>query len=198
MTQLPSDLIEQLSNMAADMNDVWDERGHRVDSALALDGSFKRTNSPRSVLTNAMLTNAFAAAASKVGLPCDAGVGGVLELHANFNDQFAVFRLRRAERRSDGLLVKQNKGSTWGGIDENALILEVPFIFGFVFDADGALRFFAAEVVEVIDGAPGRLVLGPETALSTHPAPSSTGFVPEDDDTLPGFDEEDGGVERSA
>lgn len=192
MPLLPDELLTRLHQVADEMTEIWSERGHNVGTALGADRAFKVDNRPRSALSLSLLRNAFAAGASRAGVQCDPVRGGALELHASTAVDFAVIRLRKALRRRGGSVsVIANRGSTWGGFNEEALIAETPYVFAYMLDDDQRLTMFIAEVLDVTDGNPGELVLGPRTALGSSPGPSDGGFKPDEDDALPGFDEFD-------
>src|SRR4051794_27096219 len=121
MTRLPDELIGRLHQIADEMTEIWGERGHNVGTALEVDRAFNDSNRPRSALALALLRSAFAAGASRAEVSCDPVRGGALELHASTETGFVVIRLRKAVQRRDGMTVMANRGSSWGGFDDEAL-----------------------------------------------------------------------------
>lgn len=137
------------------------------------------------------------AATSRVGLSPFRRTGGAVELLAEIPAGMANVRLRRAESRGDGeFFVRSNAASKFGYIDENRLIPDYPYVFGFLLDAMDQPQFFVAEVVRVIEGSPGQLILGTPALLGDASAPAPGGFDPDADTWLPGFDE--GEADRGA
>jgi hypothetical protein len=106
--------------------------------------------------------------------------------------RYQVVRVKTAKRMASGELhIVTNSASSWGTIDEDSLLLEEPWVFGFVTSENGIDELFVAQVQDVTEGSPGRLILGPEVLLDGGTAPTG-GFRGNDDGTLPGFgDEED-------
>src|SRR3546814_89956 len=143
------------------------------------------------------MSDAFLAATSRVGLTPFRGTGGSVELLANIPAGLANVRLRRAERRNDDeYFVRANKASTFGFVNEELMIPDYPFVFGFTLDAMEQAEFFVAEVIKVVEGNPGELILGTPNLLGGATAPKPSAFDPDTDSWLPGFDE--GEAERGA
>src|SRR3546814_8275111 len=143
------------------MGEIYAERGHRVESAVSLDPAFTRNRRSRSSLTLDLMSDAFLAATSRVGLTPFRGTGGSVELLANIPAGLANVRLRRAERRNDDeYFVRANKASTFGFVNEELMIPDYPFVFGFTLDAMEQAEFFVAEVLKVVEGNPGDIILG--------------------------------------
>lgn len=138
-----------------------------------------------------LVIDAVKAGASRYGVWFEVVSGGALELRFSTELGYQIFRLKSAKRTARGeLVILANKASRWGDIDEETLIYEQHCVLGYVTSADGVGEIFVAEVRGVEDGVPGRLILGPETALGDDDwGPSQGGFKPDADDSLPGFDE---------
>jgi hypothetical protein len=197
MPPLPRPLVQQLDDVAHEMGEVFGDRGHRIDSAVSLDPAFSRNRRSRSSLTLDLMSDAFMAAASHVGLSPFRGTGGAVELLAEIPRGLANVRLRRAEKRGEeDFFVRSNAASKFGYVDERLLIPDYPYVFGFHLDALDQPEFFVAEVTRVIEGSPGELVLGPPHLLGGAAGPTPGGFDPDSDSWLPGFDE--GEAERGA
>ena len=192
MPTLPQSLVHQLDGAAYEMNEIFSERGHSIGQAVALDPAFSRTRRPQSSLTLELMSDAFVTATSRMGLNPQPGPGGSVEVLEEISGGYARFRLRRAETRGDELHVKANRASSFGYVQETLLGPDYPFIFAFTIDRSEQAAFFAAEVVAVIEGNPGELVLGNPLELGGIAAPGAGGFQPVSDDELPGFEEEGG------
>jgi hypothetical protein len=197
MPPLPRTLLQRLDDAAFEMSEIYGERGHRIETAVALDPSFTRNRRSRSSLTLDLMSDAFMAATSRVGLSPFKGTGGSVELLTEIPGGMANVRLRRAESRGeDEFFVRSNTASKFGYVDEDRLIPDYPYVFGFLLDAADQPQFFVAEVTRVIEGSPGELVLGAPYLLGGTTAPTPGGFDPDADAWLPGFDE--GEADRGA
>lgn len=195
MPPLPRHLVQQLDDAAFEMGEIYADRGHLVETAVSLDPAFTRNRRSRSSLTLDLMSDGFFAAMSRVGLSPFRGTGGSVELLADIPAGLANVRLRRAEKRGDEeYFVRANKASTFGYVNEELMIPDYPFVFGFTLDAMDQAEFFVAEVVEVVEGSPGELILGTPNLLGGASAPKPSGFDPDADSWLPGF--EDGEAER--
>src|SRR3546814_5329952 len=72
-------LVQQLDDAAFEMGEIYAERGHRVESAVSLDPAFTRNRRSRSSLTLDLMSDAFLAATSRVGLTPFRGTGGSVD-----------------------------------------------------------------------------------------------------------------------
>lgn len=191
MPQLPLDIARRLEDASFEMTEIYDSRSHAVGAALAHDRSFTRTEGSRSSLTRDLVGDAFLAAMSHVGLSARRGTGGACEVVEYIGGWYANIRLRRAERRADGsYFVRANRASSFGYVDEALLEPDHDFVFGFTIDGT-ELNCFVAPVVRVIEGSPGELVLGDAIEFGGTAAPDPSGFRPDPDETLPGFEQGD-------
>jgi len=191
MTRLPEDLIERLHSFAMDIRETFDERGHHIDGALDHDPSFRRSKRGRSALTRELISSAFERSAPNAMLHCRPGPGGSLEVYEEIANGYAALRLRGARISGGEIIIRANSASAWGGIDEDALLREYPYVFAYIMNKDGSLEIFVAEVLDVEEGKPGRLILGNELILGRPTSAQSSGFLPDEDDSLPGFEDED-------
>lgn len=196
MALLPLDLVRRLDDAFFEMSEIYDSRAHAVPAALALDPAFTNGNGSRSSLTRDLVSEAFLTAMSHVGLDARRGSGGRCEILEYMNGWYANIRLRSAELRSDGShFVRANRASNFGYVDEALLEPNHDYVFGFTIDAEDQLNCFIAPVLDVIEGNPGELVLGDPYDFGGDSGSASTGFQPDPDSTLPGF--EDDGEEDS-
>src|SRR3546814_15174054 len=99
MPTLTRRLVQQLDDAAFEMGEIYAERGHRVESAVSLDPAFTRNRRSRSSLTLDLMSDAFLAATSRVGLTPFRGTGGSVELLANIPAGLATEGFTR-ERKS--------------------------------------------------------------------------------------------------
>ena len=147
----------------------------------------------RSQLNRALtvpISDTFESASVRLGLACRPGPGGSLEIYEEVEHGYAALRLRSTKRVGDLLRVTTNSDSSWGGMDEDALLRGYPFVFGYLISGAGQLELFVGEVLNGGEGARGLLVLGAETYLGGSYAPQSS-FVPDADETLPGFEDDE-------
>jgi hypothetical protein len=183
-------IAEMLEQVAFEIREVYEERGHNVDSALAQDAAFIASGRSRSSLSRDLIAQAFVAGASRVGFDLDSGAWGAKQFRANLGASFGVFRLKKAEATVNGSYkVVTNSSSTWGEIDEDTLIVEEPYVLGYTLSSNQVGDIFFAKVNGVIPGNPGELVLGRAVLLGGRSLIAGGSFEPTVDDDLPGFDE---------
>jgi hypothetical protein len=181
---------EMLGQVAFEIREVYEERGHNVDSALAQDTAFSASGRSRSSLSRDLVAQAFVAGASRVGFDLDSGAWGAKQFRANLGDSFGVFRLKKAELTANGSYkVVTNSSSTWGEIDEDTLIAEEPYVLGYTLSGNQVDDIFFAKVNGVIQGNPGELILGRAVLLGGRGPIGGGSFEPAVDDDLPGFDD---------
>jgi hypothetical protein len=182
---------EMLEQVAFEIREVYEERGHNVDSALAQDSAFSVSGRSRSSLSRDLVAEAFVTGASRVGFDLDSGAsGGAKQFRADLGHAFGLFRLKKAEAAADGSYkVVTNSSSTWGDVDEDTLILEEPYVLGYTLSSNQVGDIFFAKVNGVIEGNPGELILGRAVLLGGRGPFGGGSFEPAVDDELPGFDE---------
>jgi hypothetical protein len=189
ITETVAGMLEQI---AFEIREVYEERGHNVDSALAQDSAFATSGRSRSSLSRDLVAEAFVAGASRVGFDLDSGAWGAKQFRVDLGHAVGVFRLKKAEAIADGSYkVVTNSSSTWGDIDEDTLIVELPYVLGYTLSANLVGDIFFAKVNGVIEGNPGELILGHPVLLGGGGPTGGGSFEPEVDEDLPGFDEED-------
>jgi hypothetical protein len=183
---------EMLEQVAFEIREVYEERGHNVDSALAQDVAFSTSGRSRSSLSRDLVAQAFMTGASRVGFELDSGAWGAKQFRASLGGGFGVFRLKKAERTAQGTYkVVTNSSSTWGEIDEDTLIVEEPYVLGYTLSSNQVEDIFFARVHGVIQGNPGELILGRAVLLGGRGPIGGGSFEPVVDDDLPGFDEDE-------
>lgn len=198
MSHLSPAELAALKQVAFDMSETFGERGHRIDAAMEVDEAFA-TGGARSALVRGLAINSAAQSASNHGQLdfrtvnrsgkefryCDDGVD-------------RRFRLRKGRRDEQGtLVVTAGQGSVFA-TEEPSLFREEHWVIAYTVNDDNLIdEVVAAQVLDYIDGHPGRLLLGPEIPLLTGDhTRSGRGFRPSTDDDLPGF--EDDARERRA
>jgi hypothetical protein len=189
----PSELERQrLDGIADDLREAFSERGHHVDVALDADPAFGSGRS-RSSLMNDLVMEAVARSAGRAGVFFQPINGTGRELIGERHR----YRVRRAKRDLKGnLVVTVSSESSLGFEEEPSLFPMGNWIFGWISDADGLIaEVIAAEILGVLPGSPGRLVLGNVLALGSG-GPFGGGFKPaeEDLDLDLGDEEEEGGL----
>lgn len=188
MSQFSQSVIDQLSVVAHEAREVFEERGYAVGAAIGLDPAFRRSRRPSSALNRELISAAIEVGAVRAGLHCGSSSGGAVELHIESAPRWAVLRLKSAKKAADGTYrIVTNSSSTWGAFDEETLVYEEPWVFGYTLSSAGLDEIFVAHVDAITEGAPGVLILG-EPILLGKPSPSTGGFQPADE-SLPGFEE---------
>ena len=181
---------EMLEQVAFEIREVYEERGHNVDSALAQDSAFIASGRSRSSLSRDLVAQAFVTGASRVGFDLDPGAWGAKQFRADLGRSLGVFRLKKAEARVDGSYkVVTNSSSTWGDVDEDTLIVEEPYVLGYTLSSNQVGDIFFAKVNGIVQGNPGELILGRAVLLGGRGPIGGGSFEPAVDDELPGFDE---------
>lgn len=173
----PSDAeLQQLDAIAVDLKETFEERGYRVELAMATDDAFTSGNS-RSALMRDLAIAAVTVSASRTGLPFRQVLGGGHELVGHQH----TYRLRKAKHDATGLVITVSNESGLVSEEEPSLFPMAKWVLGWVPDDMGSVaEVFAAAVLGMEEGRPGRLVLGPPIALGTRD-PIGGGFTPTDE-----------------
>lgn len=183
----PSDVErERLDCIADELREAFSERGHRVDVALDADPAFGSGRS-RSSLMNDLVLEAVSRAASRVGVYFQPVNGTGRELIGVQHR----YRIRRAKRDASGnLTIAVSSESSLGLREEPTLYPMDNWVFGWITNAEGLIaEVLAAEVLGILPGTPGRLILGNVLALGSG-GPVGGGFIPADEDLDLGLDGE--------
>lgn len=193
MSQIADSGLEQLREVAYDLRETFDERGHSIERAIEIDQSFGRYG--RGALRRDLATDTVMRKASQIGLDPRIVQGGGCEFRLNTGGMFIRLRLRSARLSADGTpIVLSNSESALA--DESELFREEHWVFGMIYGPDDNThrihRAFAAEVTGFREGSPGRLILGPvHWLLDGSDDLSSISFTPDDEDlAMPGIDDE--------
>lgn len=192
----PSDrLLRQLSQVSTELQEVFAERGHRVDVALEADESFGSTAQSKTSLMRELALDAVAAAASRVGVQFGVVNGSGRELRTFDDGVDRRFRVRRASRDSDGniVLMANSDAPLRVVVDEGDGLYPVEaWAFGWIPVAEAVLvaEVFVAPILDFVPGNPGHLVLGRAISLLGPDTPSGGGFTPRDEG-LDGFDDDE-------
>lgn len=190
MTRLTTDVVTDLEAIAWEIRELFSERGHHVEQALDIDSAFRHGNRPRSSLAGSLIQTGFTAGGSATGLAVHTGPGGCLQIYLELGNAFAVIRLLRAKTARGRYKILANGSASWSTAEEEALIPEYRFVFGYVLDEEGLGDIFVAEVTGWTPGSPGELILGDPVLLGDGGG-ASRGFSTDHDDTLPGLGDED-------
>lgn len=183
-------VAEMLEQVAFEIREVYEERGHNVDSALGQDSAFRESGRSRSSLSRDLIAEAFLAGASRVGFDLDSGAWGAKQFRVTLGHSFGLFRLKKAEKTANGSYrVVTSSSSAWGETDEDTLIAEEPYVLGYTLSNNQIDDIFFAKVNGVTEGNPGELVLGRAVLLGGRGPIGGGSFEPVVDDDLPGFDE---------
>lgn len=185
--------FELLNDLALEIREVFAERGYRVSQALSLDSSFERGEDPRSTLARALMRDAAAIAAGKVGMGVERAAGGSCNVQSFDGNVDRRYRVRRAKEREDGTFLIEANSDAILRLDGDSLYREERWVLAYTLDADNQINtLFVAEILEVVEGTPGYLVLGTVHRLGTTGGGMLGGgrFDPAEED-LDGFDDED-------
>ncbi|WBQ04331.1 hypothetical protein [Kribbella sp. CA-293567] len=197
---LPSgDEFEALSHLADEAREVFADRAHNVGRALELDPSFQRGEIPRSGMVRYLFLEAAEVAASRCGLSFVTGAGGACSL-VRIDGERTVerwYRIRRAREGQNDDFVIESKGDAILQSEGDSLFKEERWVLAYTIDSNNQLEsVFAAEILGVSDGSPGRLELGtvfPLGAGSSALPPGRGRFEPTNEDLdLDGDTEEEG------
>ncbi|MDP9377098.1 MAG: hypothetical protein M3P40_05940 [Actinomycetota bacterium] len=190
MSQPPALELDQFKIVAAEMREVFEERGYRVDVALEADPGFG-SGASRASLVRDLAIDAASVAASRHGLDFRTVNGSGREFRCLSGGVDRRYRLRKAGRRSDGsYVIPTNAKSAMHGDDET-LIPEELWVFGYTLTSEGTLQdVFLAPVLGIEQGLPGHLILGRVIELIDAPT-TPAGFQPTDED-LEGFELDEG------
>lgn len=187
---VPEDVSEMLEQVAVEIREVYEERGHNVDSALDHDAAFTGSGRSRSSLSRDLVVEAFVTGASRVGFNIDSTARGAKQFRANMGNGFGLFRLRKAEATADGSYkIVTSSASAWGDLDEDTLIAETPYVLGYTLESNQIGVIFYAKVNGVTQSNPGELILGRVVLLGGRGPVGGGSFEPVVDDELPGFEE---------
>jgi len=190
MSQLGSQEIRLLSQVADELREVFSERGYRVDVAMDADPSFGSGWS-RAALTRDLVVDAVSVAASRVGVDFRPINGIGRELRFLSADVDRRYRVRRGRRRSSGgLLIQASSDSALASVERSLFDTE-QWAFVWTLSPDGLIgEVLVAEVTGYVDGSPGHLELGRMVALGASGAYGGE-FLPADEG-LDGYEDEEG------
>lgn len=198
MVALSSELVDALGDIAADVREGFEADVWAVSGALDLHPAFTDTNVPRSALVRAIIAREFRTAANRRGLNPRSGLGGSVELYEQNGREYAIIRLRGAEVVGEELRVIANNGSTWGGLSDDGLWREAPYVFGCTVTNE-SVNFFVAEVVGQSDSTVAHLEFGWVHRFGSPQPRAQASFNPDDDESLNGWDEPNAGdIEEQA
>lgn len=189
---ITGDVAEKLEQIAVEIRETFEERGHGVQTALDQDRAFKRSGNSRSSLTRDLVGDAFLTGASRVGFDVDLfAKGGAKQFRAPTGSGIGLFRLKKAEQNTDGKYrILANGSALWGDADDYSLLIETPYVLGFTMSSNQIHDIFYAKVIGVTIGNPGELRLSGTTVLNGRSPVGGGSFEPEVDDALPGFEDE--------
>lgn len=193
MVALFPDLVDTLGDVVVDVREGFEAGVWAVGDAVSLHEAFRDTNIPRSALVRAIIAREFRAAAGRRGLNPRSGQGGATELYELNGGEYAVIRLRGAEEAAGDLRVIANSGSTWGGISDDGLWREVPYVFGCIGSGADSLEFFVGEVIGQTDSAVAHLEFGWVHRFAPQAPHNGVSFTPDSGESLAGWDTPDRG-----
>lgn len=180
-----------LQAVADEIRDSLEEDGHCVTAAIEHHPSFDESNHPASALLRNMVKSAAARGASRAGGFGQETVSGGLDLIWLRGAVYRKYRLKRASVTGEGTYdFVVGDGSTLLQVDGDSLWREERWVLGYTTSAAFQIdQIFVAEVVGVSETRVKKLLLGDVVPLATGLTPRGPGFVSDDEDTLPGFDD---------
>ncbi|WP_091764777.1 hypothetical protein [Blastococcus aurantiacus] len=191
MSQLTDLEVQRLRRIASDLREVFAERGYRIDSAMDVDFAFGSGVS-RAALARDLAIDAASESASRVGLDFRPVNGAGREFRSFSDGVDRRYRLRRARRDDSGAFTVVANSSAAVMVADESLIPEEFWVLAYVLsDSFLVENVFAAQILGLEDGRPGRLILGKLTQLLGPDAPTG-GFKPTDEE-LPGFEDDEEG-----
>lgn len=192
MSRLEPAEMTALGAIADEIRDSLEENGHCVTAAVQQHPSFDESQHPASALLRNMVKSAAARGASRAGGFGQDTVAGALDLIWLRGSVYRKYRLKRASVSSEGAYeFVVGDGSTLLRLDGEGFWREERWILGYTTTATFEIKdIFVAEVVGVTDACVKKLLLGDIIMLGSNTPPQGSGFVSDDEDALPGFDDE--------
>lgn len=194
MSHLSTGEFADLNALVFEIREIYSDGAWNINVALDQHPSFRRSETARSSLIRSLFLDAAAAAASRIGgFTVKPGIGGTVSLQT-FGDGIVDrwFRILQAKAVSDDEYYIDGNRSILKA-DGDSLIREERWTLAYTIDNDNELiDTFAAEIVDVTAGSPGRLELGEPHHLGTVPTNPGPGeFIPSTED-LDGLDDDEG------
>lgn len=194
MSQPSENELANLALVAQEMREVFAYRGHGIGTALDVDECFRDGELGRSALGRLMAKSAARVGAGKTGISCEPAAGGALNLRSIDGMVDRRYRLRKAKALPDGSYLIEANSDSIMELDGDSFWREERWVFAYTVNEDDQLDdIFVAEILEVVEGNPGHLVLGPVIQLQPV-TPPTDGFSPRKENDLPGFEEGDEGA----
>lgn len=187
--------------VVTEIRETWADSGHHVRIALDLDEDFSASGGPQSELSRAKIGAAFRRGAGK-SKRCNFafGPGGSREVTVIDDGAERIVRLLKATLNDAGeIVIRAKDRSMLENLEPDSLWPQERWVLGYILTEDTVATIFTARVIDVLEGNPGRLVLGPVTHLegSALPGPGG-GFRSDDEDLDWGNDEGDAFGEETA
>ncbi|PVY28357.1 hypothetical protein [Williamsia muralis] len=185
------DLLDQLAN---DIRETFDDRGHRIEQAISHDPAFRKNRKSQSSLGRDLFVDATELGSHRLGLNYRVVNGNASEVVLLVGDVYRYFRVRKAKWNADVddfEVIGEESILTIEDAEEGLYGAE-RWILGYTATDDEMVeKIFVARVLGVSGESVSRLVLGPATLLGTAGAtpPGGGGFSPPDEDDL-GFDDD--------
>jgi hypothetical protein len=195
MVALSNELVEVLGDVVVDVREGYEASAGSVTAAVGQHEAFSRSNRPRSSLRRSLIENELEHACARQGLQAKPGSGGSLEITEMDNGAIAVIRLRGAKYVNGELRVIANNGSTYGGLSDDAILREYPYVLGVVVTDHDSLEFFVAFVEGHSEGRVPYLEFGWVHHFQPPTNLIDSAFMPDDGDDLDGWDIDAQGLE---
>lgn len=181
-----------LLQVAYEVRESLDADGHCIRSALDQHQSFDESGGPASILLRSMVKAAVLKEVSRSGDLFSDTSSGAVDLVSYHGDTSRRFRLKAATVNAHGAFeFVVGDGSSLLQAEEDALWREERWVLGYTTTQDFQLRdIFVAEIIGISDTKVKKLILGDLISLTHHLGPVGPAFVSDEEDSLPGFDDE--------
>jgi hypothetical protein len=183
--------LAALNAVADEIRDTVEEHGYLVERAVELHPSFQDSEHPASALLRNLVREAAGRGASVSGALGQESASGSLDLIWLGGGVYRKYRLKRASVDSNGAYVfVVGDGSTMLDLDGDTFWREERWVLGYTTKIQHHIdQVFVAEVVGASDAKVRTLILGDIVPLGSAGGPRG-GFMSDNEDTLPGFDDE--------
>ena len=187
MSQVVGVEQQRLEAIAEEVREQFAADGHLVGTAVDLHPAFNRSRRPGRSLTRELIMDAVSAGAARAGMHLEPVTGGGLDLVSQDGATYRRYRLRSATPRRDGTFRIPHNGDSALAEPSGDLFQSEQWVFGYTLTAAYGLgALFVAQVVGVLAGNPGTLILGDPLLLTATSTPPPDFTAPEED--LDGFE----------
>lgn len=159
MSRPSSGEFAALNELAFEIREIFDTDAFNIDIALGRHKAFRRGQRPRSSLIRSLIAHSAEKAEIRTGqFMLEDGPGGSISFRKFDGDVERYYRILKAKVINDEIVLYGNKSIL--NAEGDSLYAEERWVFAYTVDDDNVLdKVFIAEILDVTDGNPGRLVL---------------------------------------